>query len=1626
MAATVTGTFTLLDRASSTLRKIEAQAKKTDRALEGVGDRVDDIGTRSQMAQHEELGRKLRQTGGNADFLTQRLDRTKSSSNRLASATGALGGTMGGATVAGRSFGSVMTVLGTVFAALLPIIVDVGGALGALIGSLGRALKGASALAVGGIGVLGVAIGGLAGTMLPAITNLGKLSQAFNAVNEAQQKYGRGSKEARDAMKEMAQARQGMENFDAKRGMAVVRGFDTMKSDWSKMTAKGQSSALQMILDAMNTTRSLMPFLARNANEIAAATGRAMRVFWERLDGPQFRRFVNTMTNVYEDTIMPIVTAFTNIGEALGNIAVAAAPELVKLADALERTTEGWLKSTKSIAGMRGTISAASRETGDWYRLLKSAWDWMVALFGPGANEGQGLVQAMTDKLNEQTAWFESNPEKMKDFYKTAGEGARRLAETLGDIGPTLMDISDAMRPITQAFQELIQLLSKIKVGDLSALTLGIFGMGVGRLGSMARDFGGGKFLATGGLTALMGAGTMRGWWSGEGARGGGGVYRGLGPLELLSGARSGMLRRQQEMLRQQQGMASPGVGMGSPGGGYAGLGGIPAGVIPVFVVNPGGLGGGGMASPGKGGGGPGALPFFLGGGASSVAMKPWWAKVPGLRTAGTAMTTVAARGNMAAQNAAMAPGMAGRAAGLGMGLGRVGMGVARFAGRAFWPLAALMGIGDFLGTEGNFGQKLQGAASGATFGVIPKPMTDEARTQRGIETAGEFMKEQMEANGKGMRGMSKTVEEITKRIDVAQQLLRGDPYGPDGVIGRTELAVSAATDNGNATELRAYIDQLTKDKRVAVGSRDAQSLQRASGAQSDLSRAFDLAFSKRGDKAYKTFVDNALYELSRLEGSGARALSQANLTWLAEQKKDNPKLKKVYNEFAQGVEDRFKEMGRRVQVINGQIFTSTQAEYERLSGGLGTNLERERQRGEKLTPAQKRLAASLSQWTDQSGNNLGVGTARRVVEDVEGARNPEVAAVRRLNRIMRRRTRRQTASAIEGTGYEGMAGNPIIQAMSGTGATQQFSPREANLKPVKIPKVDGQQFRKSLDAISTKMDNTNDKIKEATGKKWTKVRGKMVDEMKKAVPELQSHMAKIRSMTLGQLQEFGYTASEAKEIFKFSGGNPNQTPEEGATGMRLPGFAGGGRIKGTGRQDTVPITLGMAAPGELIVNRHTERDINRDLRASGKPSLGERVAGETRKHSEAEPFADRIGGFSKGGRFSTSGRIGGTLIGGIGGGYPMVTGDTDFSPALGNALSNMAKQTGQAIYVQSGGRTYAEQAYLYATKGPGIAAPPGSSKHETGMAADITPGREVFGAAAGQHGLAFTVPHESWHIELVGAGGGGAAIAIPMGAPAPQVKIDAPRSKLKGVPGGFSQGASNILAKGKQRKVNAELRRRGGVGGGVGPPGGGTVVGASVYGGGSDPTSGIEGYRGDSLPGTSSYAELGYDGSGNPESANLLGGLPYMTPLRITYGDKSVVAQKRDIGTGGGAVQGKPRAIDLWHETAGALGFPFGVDLVKVEQMARGGRVPFGGWFGDGGQFTADRPTLIGVGERGKEHVQITPSGKGKAMSGVKIENITINNHRKGDIRKQVKEEIGQAFRQLEREMDNEEGGIV
>lgn len=101
---------------------------------------------------------------------------------------------------------------------------------------------------------------------------------------------------------------------------------------------------------------------------------------------------------------------------------------------------------------------------------------------------------------------------------------------------------------------------------------------------------------------------------------------------------------------------------------------------------------------------------------------------------------------------------------------------------------------------------------------------------------------------------------------------------------------------------------------------------------------------------------------------------------------------------------------------------------------------------------------------------------------------------------------------------------------------------------------------------------------------------------------------------------------------------------------------------------------------------------------------------------------------------------------------------DATFAASLRRAMADIPGLT-----ITSGARTYEEQARLYAQKGPGLAARPGTSNHETGRAADLAYNgsgqipQAIRDRLEREYGIGFPLANrtrgtpEPWHAEPVG-----------------------------------------------------------------------------------------------------------------------------------------------------------------------------------------------------------------------------------------------------------------------------------
>lgn len=293
-------------------------------------------------------------------------------------------------------------------------------------------------------------------------------------------------------------------------------------------------------------------------------------------------------------------------------------------------------------------------------------------------------------------------------------------------------------------------------------------------------------------------------------------------------------------------------------------------------------------------------------------------------------------------------------AAGLGAlsGVGKVGMLAARGAGKAFLPVAALMAALDFSSFHGSVGGKVQNALSGATLGIIPRPLSDEQRQDRGLKQAQKFTSGLNQGMGRAdqrsaIAALQRRIDENRRTANRAGQVvqLAGMGGGSTRRVGQASEGEKKELESQNK-ELRAALKERVDLYRQYVKERnrqlDAASRTRAQGLFDELQQGFRRGTKRDGiAEGFKSTVSRTLDQLGRMRKAGARSLAQTTLDWAAEQKRKNPQLTAQYDKLVEGIVRRFKGLRGQVRVVQGQILDGSTKQWGQISDSISSAMRR-------------------------------------------------------------------------------------------------------------------------------------------------------------------------------------------------------------------------------------------------------------------------------------------------------------------------------------------------------------------------------------------------------------------------------------------------------------------------------------------------------------------------------------------------------------------------------------------------------------------------------------------------------------------------------------------------------------
>lgn len=470
-------------------------------------------------------------------------------------------------------------------AVLGPVLVDVIGALGALVGVVGSAALGVGALSAGLIGGAIPAFLGMGLVVKDVVQEFTAAKKATKAYDDAVTKHGKSSDQAAKKLEELKNVMGSVTDETAKN---FVEG-QKLGKEWDKLTAPAHRAVWTAIGEGLKTAGALLPMFARNTNESMGIAERGTTKWQKALRSPEGQRVLDTMMKNFSKTLGPVLNGLGSIVGYIGKVGAEASRYLPGIGNTFEHWAKGLNDSADGSSKFKNKIREIVQSAKDVGNLFLAAGRFVKTFFGGGVDAGQKFTHVMTDALNRWTAFLQTTEGKksLRSYFNEAVDGARTLWNALVPIAGTFARWAILIAPAVRLLLEGAAAVSKVVAGflrltglngPLSALvtTLGVL-WGIGKISAATR--------AVGGFTAALlglsrankavavsqvGAGLTSGIMGGAGAVGAAKTAANMGKVAKVGAVTTNVLR----------GLGAATIGVGGAWGGAAVLaGGLAYGI---------------------------------------------------------------------------------------------------------------------------------------------------------------------------------------------------------------------------------------------------------------------------------------------------------------------------------------------------------------------------------------------------------------------------------------------------------------------------------------------------------------------------------------------------------------------------------------------------------------------------------------------------------------------------------------------------------------------------------------------------------------------------------------------------------------------------------------------------------------------------------------------------------------------------------------------------------------------------------------------------------------------------------------------------------------------------------------
>lgn len=351
---------------------------------------------------------------------------------------------------------------------LAPVLLDVVGALGSLVGVVGSAALGLGALGIAAGGGAALGLGGMGLVIKDVAQEFQAAKKATKAYDDAVMKFGKNSDKAGKKLDELKSVMghvsdETVNQFRAAQGLGEA---------WDKATKPAHALVWKSIGQALQTATSLMPMFAKNTNESMTVAEKSTTKWMKALRSPEGKAVLDTMMDNFRRSLGPILDGLGQFAAYIGKVGAEAS----KYLPALSRTFRNWAADLNSTAdgskNFQNRIKGIVDSTKSLGRFLMSAGRLMKAFFGGGVEAGRSFTDSMTTTMDRWTAFLNTveGKNQLSNFFEEAVRGTKALWNTLAPLVSSFVRWAAGIAPFVRVFFEGASAVSKL-VAEILKLT---------------------------------------------------------------------------------------------------------------------------------------------------------------------------------------------------------------------------------------------------------------------------------------------------------------------------------------------------------------------------------------------------------------------------------------------------------------------------------------------------------------------------------------------------------------------------------------------------------------------------------------------------------------------------------------------------------------------------------------------------------------------------------------------------------------------------------------------------------------------------------------------------------------------------------------------------------------------------------------------------------------------------------------------------------------------------------------------------------------------------------------------------------------------------------------------------